>query len=232
MPDCSLFINPEIKSFWVENPIWNLDKYKYSQIDIIQTSKGEIYFTQNCRSCKYSSWWMSQILSSLRSFTISLLWQFRKRHNVCGQRILMFKYFETQYWNFPGSWSWDRCKLEVMSDGDSEDVATDPLTIYIQDTLRFGSQQSVSPVSEHTADSGDFNGKCCTRQGDRPWMVAMMCAAAAVTRTCVWCCAMLRCYDAHLDPLNYWARATSWPLQPQCEHLELTFHCRLIWTKC
>ena len=117
MSDCSLFINPEIKSFWVENPIWNLDKYKYSQIDIIQTSKGEIYFTQNCRSCKYSSWWMSQILSSLRSFTISLLWQFRKRHNVCGQRILMFKYFETQYWNFPGSWSWDRCKLEVMSDG-------------------------------------------------------------------------------------------------------------------
>ena len=103
MSDCSLFINPAIKSFWVENPIWNLDKYKYSQIDIIQTSKGEIYFTQNCRSCKYSSWWMSKILSSLKSFTISLLWQFGKRHNVCGQRILMFKYFETQYWNFPGS---------------------------------------------------------------------------------------------------------------------------------
>ena len=161
MSDCSLFINPAIKSFWVENPIWNLDKYKYSQIDIIQTSKGEIYFTQNCRSCKYSSWWMSKILSSLKSFTISLLWQFGKRHNVCGQRILMFKYFETQYWNFPGdclpgswSWSWVRCKLGMMSGEDSEDVATDPLTIYIQDTLR--SWQSVSCLLQsRTKDSDD-----------------------------------------------------------------------------
>ena len=231
MPDCSLFINPEIKSFWVENPIWNLDKYKYSQIDIIQTSKGEIYFTQNCRSCKYSSWWMSQILSSLRSFTISLLWQFRKRHNVCGQRILMFKYFETQYWNFPGSWSWDRCKLEVMSDGDSEDVATDPVTIYIQDALR--SWQSAVSVSSLGTNCRFWRFQWKILQQTRgQTMVAMMSCAAAVARTCVWCCAMLRCYDAHLDPLNYWARATSWPLQPQCEHLELTFHCRLIWTKC
>ena len=187
MSDCSLFINPAIKSFWVENPIWNLDKYKYSQIDIIQTSKGEIYFTQNCRSCKYSSWWMSKILSSLKSFTISLLWQFGKRHNVCGQRILMFKYFETQYWNFPGSlpgswsWSWVR-KLGMMSGEDSEDVATDPLTIYIQDTLR--SWQSVSWVLQ----SG-------TKDSDE----AMLCCAAEVSRTCAMC-GIVGCCDAHLDP--------------------------------
>ena len=70
-------------------------------------------------------WWMSRILSSLKSFTISLLWQFGKRHNVCGQRILMFKYFETQYWNFPGDClgpdpgpgsaaSWEWCQVRTV----------------------------------------------------------------------------------------------------------------------
>lgn len=186
MSDCSLFINPAIKSFWVENPIWNLDKYKYSQIDIIQTSKGEIYFTQNCRSCKYSSWWMSKILSSLKSFTISLLWQFGKRHNVCGQRILMFKYFETQYWNFPGSLAaW----VLVLGPQAGNDVRWGQWRCGHGPTynLHTGHTQvlavSVLPSPVWTKDSDE----------------AMLCCAAEVSRTCAMC-GIVGCCDAHLDP--------------------------------
>ena len=65
-----------------------------------------------------------------------------------------------------------------MSGEDSEDVATDPLTIYIQDTLR--SWQSVS---------------CLLQSEPR----IAMCCAAEVSRTCAMC-AIVGCCDAHLDP--------------------------------
>ena len=206
MSDCSLFINPAIKSFWVENPIWNLDKYKYSQIDIIQTSKGEIYFTQNCRSCKYSSWWMSKILSSLKSFTISLLWQFGKRHNVCGQRILMFKYFETQYWNFPGSLAAWVLVLVLGPLQAGNDVR------WGQWRCGHGPTYNLHTGHTQVLAVSVLSSPVWTKDSD------VLCSRSVQDMCNVWYCGMLRCTPGPgpgtAPPLNYWARATSWPLQP------------------